>query len=234
VLQKITNSYNSSDQSTPKPLPELPETPRPDPTLNPRQLLAANIKPLTPQQLLAIDLLLAGRSDTKAAAILNLHRVTITRWRLYNHVFQAELNRRRQETWGQAADRIRHILSKAVRVFQKQIASQDQQISFRAARALLQLAGSSHLVAPPSPALAPTDPSGVLELHARKLHVELASVDPRHDPLYDDDMALALRSLMHKNASDPLPLTPSPGTPGEGRGEGLSSNPSPATPAEDL
>jgi len=35
---------------------------------------------------------------------------------------------------------------------------------------------------------------------------QLLSVDPRQDPLYDDDMALALTSLMHKNASDPLPI----------------------------
>jgi len=45
----------------------------------------------------------------------------------------------------------------------------------------------------------------VLSLHARKLHIELASIDPRTDPLDDDDKALAIRTLMHKNASDPMP-----------------------------
>jgi hypothetical protein len=207
LLQKSTNSHTHTISPTPEARPEppeAPETPRPDPSLNSLQVLAAYVKPLTPQQHQAIDLLLAGRSDTKTAAILNLHRCTVTRWRLYNHVFQAELNRRRQESWGIAADKIRKVLAKAVRVFKNQIAAEDQKVSFRAAKALLQLAGSSRLIAPPDTTLAPIDPSGVLELHARKLHIELATIDPKTDTLYDEDMALAVRSLMHKNASHPV------------------------------
>jgi len=209
VLQNVTTCYNSeieqSVQPAPPPIPELPETPRPDPNLDSRQLLAAHTKPLTSQQLSAIDLLIAGRSDAKAAAALNLHRVTITRWRLYNHVFQAELNSRRQEVYGAAADRLRGTLANAVRVFQRQIRSEDHRIAFRAARALLQLAGTSHLARPADPAYAPPDPFAVLDLEARRVHIQLNSIDPRHDPLDDDDRALALRHLLYKNTVNPIP-----------------------------
>ena len=204
-LQNVTDCYNSTLQN---PLPEVPEPPRPNPDLSSRQLLAAHTKPLSAQQLTAIDLLIAGRSDAKAAAILNVHRVTVTRWRLYNHIFQAELNRRRQEVYSAASDQLRAILTKAVRVFQKQVRSQDQQIAFRAARALLHLAGSSHLVRPADPAHAPTEPTAVLDLEARKCHIELGSIDPRTDPLDEDDRALALRRLLYRNAINPIPDDP--------------------------
>ncbi|HEY7120511.1 MAG TPA: hypothetical protein VH475_28260 [Tepidisphaeraceae bacterium] len=182
----------------------MPETPRPDPALNHLQLLRAHTRPLTPTQLSAIDLLLTGRSDATVAAILNLHRTTVTRWRLYSHVFQAEFNRRRQEVYSAASDKLRATLAKAIRVFQKQVRSDDQKVAFRAARALLQLAGNSRLALPPDPALFPPDPTGVLELEARKVHVELASIDPRIDPIHDAERALALRRLLHKNCNDPL------------------------------
>jgi hypothetical protein len=176
--------------------------------LDHRQLLAAYTKALTPQQSAAIDLLIAGRSDARAAAALGVHRVTVTRWRLYNHVFQAELNRRRQETWGAAGDRLRKALSKAVTVFRNQLLDVNQDTAFRAARALLHLAGNSRLVRPPDPATAPADPTDVLNLEARKIHIEQASIDPRSDPLHDEDRSLALRRLMHKNHLNPIEPTP--------------------------
>ena len=207
LLQKVSNCYNSADRAPvtpPATIPEFPETPLPNPDLNPQQLLAAHTKPLTPQQSAAIDLLIAGRSDARAAAALGLHRVTVTRWRLYNHVFQAELNRRRQETWGAAGDRLRKALTRAVTVFRNQLLSDNDDLAFRAARALLHLAGNSRLVRPPDPAAAPSDPMDVLNVEARRIHIEQNSIDPRHDPLYDDDRALALRRLMHKNHLNPL------------------------------
>ena len=51
-------------------------------------------------QLNAIDLLPPGKTDTEAAELLGLHRTTVTKWRLYDPVFQAALNRRRAEAWG--------------------------------------------------------------------------------------------------------------------------------------
>jgi hypothetical protein len=206
LLQNVEKCYNSAAEPRLVEAPEFPETPfAPDDKLTSQQLLKRHTKPLSPQQLTAIDLLITGRSDARTAAAIDVARVTVTRWRLYNHVFQAELNRRRHEVWGAAADRLRATLSKAVRLFQSQLRSKDEFTAFRAARALLQIAGSSRLALPPHPDAAPPDPAGVLDLEARRVKVELASVDPHTDPIYDEDRALALRRMLHKNQTDPRP-----------------------------
>ena len=54
---------------------------------------------LTMPQLNAIDLLAAGKTDKETAELLNLSRTCITKWRLYDPVFQAALNLRRAEIW---------------------------------------------------------------------------------------------------------------------------------------
>src|SRR5919108_5375055 len=61
----------------------------------------------TAAQQRAVELLVAGRSDREAAEALGVSRVTVTRWRLYDPCFQVELNRRRDELWAAAADRLR-------------------------------------------------------------------------------------------------------------------------------
>jgi hypothetical protein len=109
-----------------------------------------------------------------------------------------------QETWGAAGDRLRKALSRAVAVFRTRLLSDNERTAFRAARALINLAGTSRLVRPPDPAAAPSDPMDVLNVEARRIHVEQNSIDPRHDPLYDEDRALALRRLMHKNNLNPI------------------------------
>jgi hypothetical protein len=62
----------------------------------------------------AIDLLAAGKTDQETAELLELHRTTVTKWRLYDPVFQAALNRRRAEIWGATGDRLRSLLPKAL------------------------------------------------------------------------------------------------------------------------
>src|SRR6516162_7609839 len=71
-------------------------------------------RPPTLPQLSAIDLLAAGKTDQEAADLLGLHRTTVTKWRLYDPVFQAALNQRRAEVWGAAADRLRSLIPKAL------------------------------------------------------------------------------------------------------------------------
>jgi hypothetical protein len=44
-------------------------------------------------QLNAVDLLAAGKTDTETAELLSLDRTTVTKWRLYDPVFQAALTR---------------------------------------------------------------------------------------------------------------------------------------------
>lgn len=55
---------------------------------------------LTIEQLNAIDVLITGKSDQAVADAVGVSRPTVTSWRLYDPYFQAELNKRRRETWG--------------------------------------------------------------------------------------------------------------------------------------
>ena len=57
---------------------------------------------LTLAQQSAVDLLASGKTDTEAAGLLKLARPTVTKWRLYDPLFQAALNERRAEIWGPA------------------------------------------------------------------------------------------------------------------------------------
>ena len=69
---------------------------------------------LTIEQQNAIDVLLTGASDAAVATRLGLHRVTVTRWRLYHPTFRAELDRRRRDLWGTATDSMRAALPEAL------------------------------------------------------------------------------------------------------------------------
>jgi hypothetical protein len=69
---------------------------------------------LTLPQQSAIDLLAGGKTDTETAELLNLSRTCVTKWRLYDPVFQAALNVRRAEVWGAGVDRLRSLIPKAL------------------------------------------------------------------------------------------------------------------------
>jgi hypothetical protein len=47
-----------------------------------------------------MDLLVTGKTDKETAELVNLSRTCVTKWLLYDPVFQAALNRRREEVWG--------------------------------------------------------------------------------------------------------------------------------------
>lgn len=65
-------------------------------------------------QLNAIDLITAGLRDKEVAELVGVARETVTRWRLYNPKFQAELFRRRHEVWSSCTDKIRCIFLEAL------------------------------------------------------------------------------------------------------------------------
>jgi hypothetical protein len=105
-------------------------------------------------QLNAIDLLAAGKTDQKTADLLKLHRTTVTKWRLYDPVFQAALNRRRAEIWGAAADRLRSLVPKALDVLADALTTKMNSRDFKAAVAVLRLAspaGSALTIGPTDP-----------------------------------------------------------------------------------
>ena len=70
--------------------------------------------PLTVEQLNANDLLIQGKSDQDTADLIGKDRVTIWRWKTRVPFFMATLECRRQEQFGQASQRLRNLLEKAL------------------------------------------------------------------------------------------------------------------------
>ncbi len=62
----------------------------------------------------AIDLLTGRRTDSETAVVLNIHRVTVTRWRLYSPAFRTALAARRDHVWRASADHMRAMSAKAL------------------------------------------------------------------------------------------------------------------------
>lgn len=69
---------------------------------------------LSVEQQNAIDLLVTGKTDLETAEAVDVHRTSVTRWRLYDPAFQAAFNARRLEVWGASADKLRSLVPKAL------------------------------------------------------------------------------------------------------------------------
>jgi hypothetical protein len=115
-------------------------------------------KELTLPQRSAVDLLAAGKTDTEAAGLLGLHRTTISKWRLYDPLFQAALNRRRAEVWESGIDRLRALIPQALEVLAGEMADPDNPDRVKAAVALLKLAP----LTPEALAPGPADPGEII------------------------------------------------------------------------
>lgn len=81
----------------------------------------AEISDLTLIQLYAVDMLVSGHRDTETAEAVGVARETVTRWRLYNPKFRAELNKRRQEIWSSSADKLRSIFRKSLDAIEEEV-----------------------------------------------------------------------------------------------------------------
>ncbi len=134
-------------------------------------------QPLSSKQLTAITLFLAGQPDAKVAHALQVHRTTVTRWRLHNPLVVAELNRRRNALLSSTLNRFHVLTVKALKEIEAQL--QDRKTSFcsdnrfRAASLLLRLS-----LRHPHP-LAPTDPEKILA----DLLAQSQQIDDENDPL---------------------------------------------------
>jgi hypothetical protein len=113
---------------------------------------------LTLPQLNAIDLLAAGRTDKDTAELLNLSRTCVTKWRLYDPVFQAALNRRRAEVWSSGVDRLRSLIPKALDALADALEDRGHPHRVKAAAELLRLVP----LADGALAIGPTDADGVV------------------------------------------------------------------------
>lgn len=106
--------------------------------------------PLTPEQLTAIDLLTAGKTDHEAAQALNVTRQNVTSWRNDDPEFIAELNRRRANIWNSQTEKLRTLASQALGVLGDDLESDDPKIRQAAAVHILRAAGR-YGVADPAP-----------------------------------------------------------------------------------
>jgi len=90
---------------------------------------------LSPEQIRAITLLVAGKSNTEVADTLGKERKTIYRWKQDPH-FIAELNRQRKEIYEAGQTRLYGLLHKAISVIEHQLI---QENSLKAALEVLKL-----------------------------------------------------------------------------------------------
>src|SRR5262245_24535399 len=95
---------------------------------------------LTMHQLNAIDLLAAGKTDKETAELLGLSRTCVTKWRLYDPVFQAALTRRRAEVWSAGIDRLRALIPKALDALADALENKQSPNRLKAASEILRLA----------------------------------------------------------------------------------------------
>ena len=130
---------------------------------------SAETRALSIEQHNAIDTLVTGKSDQATANAVGVNRVTVLKWRLHDPLFQAELNRRRADLWGTAAERLRALLPKALDVLANQLDDQDH--GLQAAIAVVRLAGLEKIGAPKGE----TDADVIIDTLARE-H-ELAGAD---------------------------------------------------------
>jgi hypothetical protein len=91
--------------------------------------------PLTPEQDAAIELLLQGQTDQAVADAINRDRATVWRWKTRVPFFMATLEARRQEQFGQASQRLRNLLEKALDNVAGAIEAGDVKASFEVIRA---------------------------------------------------------------------------------------------------
>jgi hypothetical protein len=96
---------------------------------------------LTISQQNAIDLLVTGANDTETAETVGVNRVTVSKWRLYDPWFQAELNSRRAELWGATKRQLQALVPKAIEALAQELTEGENR--WKAALEVLKLAGLS-------------------------------------------------------------------------------------------
>lgn len=95
---------------------------------------------LSEPQRTAIEMLSIGRSLAAVATALSIDPRTLYRWRRERD-FGRALDARRGELWSSAADRLRALLSPSLDVLEQQLADSFEPARYRAANAILRIAG---------------------------------------------------------------------------------------------
>ena len=158
---------------------------------------------LTLPQQNAIDLLVLGKSDTETAELLGVHRVTVTKWRCYDPVFQAALNARRAEVWQGGIDCLRAGVARAIDTLSEELNNLDSPNRIKAAVELVRLLRLPDAVLLP---IGPTDPlevvRGAVSIKRSKAHDHLDALvdDAKGLPPFESQVEEALHEIEERLA----------------------------------
>ena len=101
-----------------------------------------DIDPLSEIQLQAIELTMQGHTDVSIAQTLGINRRTLWRWKNLDDDYRRVLNNARIQLYATAADRYQMLLTRATGVMSQTLQDSAEEIRFRAAVAILNMAGS--------------------------------------------------------------------------------------------
>ena len=99
---------------------------------------------LKDQQLLAIPLIVAGKSDAQVAEAIGVARETVNRWRNHDEDFQNELSQSRRAHINARISALSSVNTKAIEVLEELLDSDDEQTRLRAAMHLLRTVSLTH------------------------------------------------------------------------------------------
>ena len=102
---------------------------------------------LNDKQLMAIELLIAGHNLCETAIAVGVARRTLYNWRNEDD-FSEALRERRHEMWTHSAERLKVLVGPALNVLHRQLGDRNDRARFRAATALLRLAGLHKSIVP--------------------------------------------------------------------------------------
>jgi len=103
---------------------------------------------LTDRQLIAVELLAAGRAVTVVARTLEVDRKTLFVWR-QGDAFRGALQRRRREIWSDSAQRLRGMVEPSLDILDQQLHDKYDRVRFRAAQSVLRFADLRKTIAAP-------------------------------------------------------------------------------------
>ena len=99
---------------------------------------------LKDQQMLAIPLIVVGKSDAQVADVVGVARETVNRWRNHDEDFQKELYQSRRAHINARISALSSVNTKAIEVMEELLDSDDEQIRMRAAMHLLKTVPLTH------------------------------------------------------------------------------------------
>jgi Helix-turn-helix of insertion element transposase len=151
------------------------------PTKTNKSLHVPRFKALAIEQENAIDLLITDQTDGEVAAAIGVNRGTVWEWRHEHPVFQAELNRRRQELFAAPQQRLRALAAKAVENVAAAVEAGDLRTSLEVIKGLGLYGAGAFTGA--------TDPETLLQAQAEAaLAQEEAPLDPMRALLADPEV----------------------------------------------